>query len=84
MNVAIIPAAGSGKRLGGQIPKQFLALAGAPILAHTIARFVECADIGLIVVALPADKLATFSYPTPAKPILYVEGGVERSDSIGQ
>ncbi len=82
MNVAIIPAAGSGKRLGGQIPKQFLELAGAPILAHTIARFVACDDIGLIVVALPADKLETFRYSPQAKPILYVAGGAERSDSI--
>ncbi len=82
MNIAIIPAAGSGKRLGGQPPKQFLELAGASILAHTIARFVACPDIGLIVVALPADKLETFRYAPQPKPILYVAGGAERSDSI--
>lgn len=82
MNIAIIPAAGSGKRLGGQIPKQFLEVAGATILAHTISRFVDCPDIGLIVVALSSENLATFRYLTQAKPILYVEGGAERSDSI--
>ena len=86
MNVAIIPAAGSGSRLGGQIPKQFLEIAGAPILAHTISRFVECDDIGAIVVALPADKLDEFRARNRGarsiKPILYVNGGAERSDSI--
>ncbi|MDX2043626.1 MAG: 2-C-methyl-D-erythritol 4-phosphate cytidylyltransferase [Acidobacteriota bacterium] len=86
MNVAIIPAAGSGSRLGGQIPKQFLELGGAPILAHTISRFIECDDIGAIAVALPADKLDEFRARNRGarviKPIYYVNGGTERSDSI--
>jgi len=36
----IVPAAGSGSRFGGDIPKQFLALAGKPILQHVVERFV--------------------------------------------
>ncbi|MFN0111733.1 MAG: 2-C-methyl-D-erythritol 4-phosphate cytidylyltransferase [Blastocatellia bacterium] len=86
MNVAIIPAAGSGSRLGGQIPKQFLEIGGAPILSHTISRFIECNDIGAIAVALPADKLEEFRARNRGarviKPIYYVNGGAERSDSI--
>lgn len=86
MNVAIIPAAGSGSRLGGQIPKQFLEIAGAPILVHTISRFVECDDIAAVVVALPADRLdevrARHRGARALKPIYYVNGGTERSDSI--
>ncbi|MBL8186856.1 MAG: 2-C-methyl-D-erythritol 4-phosphate cytidylyltransferase [Acidobacteria bacterium] len=86
MNIAIIPAAGSGSRLGGQIPKQFLEVAGAPILAHTINRFVECDAIGAIAVALPADRLDEFRARQRGahvvKPIYYVPGGTERSDSI--
>ncbi len=86
MNVAIIPAAGSGSRLGGQIPKQFLEIAGAPILAHTISRFIECDDIGAIAVALPADRFDEFRARNRGarsiKPIFYVNGGTERSDSI--
>ncbi len=86
MNIAIIPAAGSGSRLGGQIPKQFLELAGAPILAHTISRFIECDAIGAIAVALPADRLDEFRArqrgARAIKPIYYVPGGAERSDSI--
>ncbi|MBK9317057.1 MAG: 2-C-methyl-D-erythritol 4-phosphate cytidylyltransferase [Acidobacteria bacterium] len=60
MNVAIIPAAGSGARFGGQIPKQFIEISGVPILAHTIKRFVDCSVIGAIVVALPEDRLNEF------------------------
>ncbi len=86
MNVAIIPAAGCGLRLGGQIPKQFLEIAGAPILAHTISRFVECDDIAAIAVALPADRIDEFRARNRGarsiKPIFYVNGGNERSDSI--
>lgn len=86
MNVAIIPAAGSGSRLGGQIPKQFLEIAGAPILAHTISRFIECDDIAAIAVALPADRFDEFRARNRGarsiKPIFYVNGGTERSDSI--
>lgn len=86
MNIAIIPAAGSGSRLGGQIPKQFLEVAGAPILAHTINRFVECDAIGAIAVALPVERLDEFRARQRGahvvKPIYYVPGGTERSDSI--
>ena len=86
MNVAIIPAAGSGSRLGGQIPKQFLELGGAPILAHTISRFISCDDIAAIAVALPSERLEEFRARNRGariiKPIFYVNGGAERSDSI--
>jgi 2-C-methyl-D-erythritol 4-phosphate cytidylyltransferase / 2-C-methyl-D-erythritol 2,4-cyclodiphosphate synthase len=84
MNVAIIPAAGSGKRLGGQIPKQFLEIAGQPILVHTLQRFLDCTDIGAIVIALPAELVAEYQALEPPhhKPVRYVSGGAERSDSI--
>lgn len=86
MNIAIIPAAGSGTRFGGPLPKQFIELAGAPILVHTLRRFVECAEIGAVVVALPTDRVAEFQQRmadmNTSKPVFYVPGGTERSDSI--
>ena len=86
MNIAIIPAAGSGTRVGGQIPKQFLQIAGAPILAHTMQRFIECDDIGALAIALPSDKLNEYRDRVQSedvrKPVFYVGGGAERSDSI--
>lgn len=34
--IGLIPAAGSGQRLGGELPKQYQALAGLPMLVHTV------------------------------------------------
>ncbi|MBO0860181.1 MAG: 2-C-methyl-D-erythritol 4-phosphate cytidylyltransferase [Chloracidobacterium sp.] len=86
MNIAIIPAAGSGVRFGGQIPKQFIEIAGAPIIVHTLRRFEECEEIGAIIVALRLEEIErlerVLSVHKIRKPIRLVAGGAERSDSI--
>jgi 2-C-methyl-D-erythritol 4-phosphate cytidylyltransferase len=86
MNIAIIPAAGSGSRFGGQIPKQFIEIAGAPIIVHTLKRFDECGEIGAIIVALRREEIERFERSLCAhkiqKPVRLVAGGDERSDSI--
>ncbi len=86
MNVAIIPAAGSGARFGGQIPKQFIEIAGAPIIIHTLRRFDECEEIGAIIVALRMEEIERLERTLRAheirKPVRLVGGGAERSDSI--
>ncbi len=86
MNIAIIPAAGSGSRFGGQTPKQFLEIAGAPIIIHTLRRFDSCEDIGAIIVALQASEISSFEECLSGfefrKPVRLVPGGAERSDSI--
>lgn len=54
-NHAIIVAAGQGTRFGGKLPKQFLILQDRPILAHTLQRFEQSAQIEkVVVVAAPA------------------------------
>ncbi|TLN05427.1 2-C-methyl-D-erythritol 4-phosphate cytidylyltransferase, partial [bacterium] len=45
---ALIPAAGMGKRMGAAINKQYLHLAGKPILAHTLAVFQASATVDQI------------------------------------
>src|SRR5215467_280339 len=86
MNVAIIPAAGSGSRFGGQTPKQFIEIAGAPIIVHTLRKFDECEEIGAIVVALRQEDVERFERALYAhkirKPVRLAAGGAERSDSI--
>ena len=86
MNIAIIPAAGAGSRFGGQIPKQFVEVAGAPIIVHTLRRFDECDEIGAMIVALRPEEIERFGQSLPAhkirKPVRLVGGGAERSDSI--
>ena len=53
---ALIVAGGRGLRMGADLPKQFLLLAGRPVLMHTIARFAPHVDA--IVLVLPADHHA--------------------------
>lgn len=60
MNVAIIAAAGHGARMAGKRPKQFLELAGTPIIFHTLKVFEECDAIQEIIVVIPADATADF------------------------
>lgn len=59
-NYAIIVAGGSGTRMGNGTPKQFLPLAGMPVLMHTIKKFHESNTQPRIVVALPANQHKTW------------------------
>ncbi len=81
---AIIAAGGRGLRFGGVQPKQFLTLAGLPILQRSVNAFLECDDIDDIVVALPAELLADPpAYLRSARmPIDIVEGGDRRQESV--
>lgn len=54
---AIVPAAGRGLRMAGKGPKQFLTLAGKPILVHTIEKLASTTFISHIVLVVPADFL---------------------------
>ena len=49
---AVVPAAGSGRRLGGDTPKQYREIAGAPLLEHTLRALLGSADVRGVVVAL--------------------------------
>ena len=53
--VAVIPAAGSGSRFGGDTPKQYLELRGQPLIAHSIAALAAEPRIERIVVVTSAD-----------------------------
>lgn len=55
---AIIPAGGSGQRMGLAEPKQFVTLAGLPLLIHTLRAFDATPAIAAIVVAVPAAEIA--------------------------
>ncbi|MGN1237507.1 MAG: NTP transferase domain-containing protein, partial [Muribaculaceae bacterium] len=48
---AIIVAGGSGTRFGSAMPKQFLPLAGLPVLMHTVRKFAQCG--ARVVLVLP-------------------------------
>lgn len=54
---ALIVAGGSGKRMGAEIPKQFLELGGRPLLMHTIERFKQFDENIEIITVLPEDEI---------------------------
>ena len=87
MNIAIIAAAGQGRRVGGGRAKQFLELGGVPVIVHTLRRFEECAGIGEIIVVLPAADVAGFlalaaRFRLQRKLARVVAGGASRAESV--
>lgn len=55
-HVALVPAGGSGSRFGEPVPKQYVALAGRPLLAHTLAALAAHPGVDRIVVVIaPGD-----------------------------
>lgn len=54
---AIIVAGGSGLRMGSEIPKQFLELAGKPVLMHTIEQFSNFSEKVEIITVLPENQI---------------------------
>jgi len=83
---AIIPAAGSGRRMGLPVPKQFQELAGLPLLVHTLRAFQAVPAISEIVLAVPAAHLATAGELVSRyhldKVSRIVAGGEQRQDSV--
>ena len=55
--VALIVAAGQGKRFGGAVSKQFVIVGDRPLLWYTLTAFERCAEIDGILVILPAGEL---------------------------
>ena len=80
---AVIVAAGIGKRVGADIPKQYLPLLDKTIIEHSLLPFLDHPDIESVVVSLAKndqwfDALAVSSH----KKLRIVIGGKERVDSV--
>ena len=85
--VAIVPAAGSGNRMGRELSKQYLALGGMPLLVHTLNVFERCPLVdALLVVVPPPDVEAVRTEMLPRwslkKLAGVIPGGKERQDSV--
>ncbi|ROZ98902.1 2-C-methyl-D-erythritol 4-phosphate cytidylyltransferase [Gordonia sp. OPL2] len=76
----IIPAAGSGTRLGERVPKAFVDLHGRTILEVCVAGVVDAAVATTIVVVVPADLVDRARRLVPDA--IVVAGGAHRSDSV--
>lgn len=86
MNIAIIAAAGAGTRMASNQPKQFLLLAGTPVIIHTLRVFEQCESIHEVIVVLPAAESAGFLSLAGKhglrKVSRVVPGGATRADSV--
>lgn len=80
--VAIIPAAGSGTRLGLETPKAFVPLGGRTLLEHAVAGVLN-AGIELVVIAVPRDlKVRALDMFRTQLNVQTVIGGTERTESV--
>ena len=81
----VVVAAGQGSRLGGETPKQFLLLAGIPVLLRAIRPFASHPEVARVVVVLApdhAEQPPEFLAPLAGSGLSIVAGGRERSDSV--
>lgn len=84
---AIVPAAGSGTRMGTKTKKQFLALAGIPLLGYALKTLETCPVVrSIVIVAGPGDedycRSAVVEKLGLNKVAAIVPGGKERQDSV--
>jgi 2-C-methyl-D-erythritol 4-phosphate cytidylyltransferase len=76
---AILVAAGSGQRLGADVPKAFVALAGATLLEHAARRFAEHPAVDVVVVVAPASHVEHAAELTGLPTVV---GGATRQESV--
>ena len=88
MNVAIIAAGGQGTRMAAERPKQFLELAGVPVIFRTLRVFEECEAIQEVIVVMTSEHTAEFLALAQKQELRklakVVPGGVTRADSVLQ
>ncbi|MDG1753078.1 MAG: 2-C-methyl-D-erythritol 4-phosphate cytidylyltransferase [Thalassotalea sp.] len=81
--VVIIPAAGIGKRMKANCPKQYLKINQTTILEHTVTRLASHPMINKIIIALGAeDEYFAKTHLSEQAKVFVVDGGKERVDSV--
>lgn len=81
--IALIVAAGSGTRFGGEVPKQYLPLAGRPVLRHSIETFQAHPGISDVRVVISAEHRSLYENAVSGLRIMPpVMGGASRQDSV--
>lgn len=79
----VIPAAGIGTRMGGEIPKQYLRLLGRTLLEHSLHAMLRVPGMQSVTLALhPEDTAATGLDILGDARVNTVAGGAERVDSV--
>lgn len=78
----MIVAGGTGRRIGGPVRKQYLEVAGTPVLLRAVLPFLHHPRISPTVVVLPADDASAPPAWLRALDVVIVAGGAERGDSV--
>jgi 2-C-methyl-D-erythritol 4-phosphate cytidylyltransferase len=79
---AVVPAAGSGRRMGAAVAKQHLLLCGRPLVAHALAPLLACTDIRAVVLVVAANDEHWRETVRPDDRLLFATGGAERCHSV--
>jgi 2-C-methyl-D-erythritol 4-phosphate cytidylyltransferase len=80
---AVVPAAGTGSRMGADLPKQYLEVSGATLLEHSLRALLRCRELAGIVVPLHAQDTRAASLPLLQDPrVQTVTGAAQRSGSV--
>lgn len=82
---ALVPAAGSGARMGGALPKQYLPLAGGPMISHALSVLCSHPRIDKVFVVLAADDeyWSRFNWlPFAGRLKILRCGGATRAESV--
>jgi 2-C-methyl-D-erythritol 4-phosphate cytidylyltransferase len=79
---ALIPAAGMGSRMGGEVPKQYLDLAGRSLLERTAAVLASVERIAQVLVVTAPDDARAAKLPFGRKVRCVASGGATRAASV--
>ena len=83
MSWALVPAAGSGRRFGGEVPKQYLRAAGKPLIEHVLVALLSHPGVDGVVVSLAEGDARWPGWTSlHGKPVVACIGGGERADSV--
>ncbi len=85
---AVVAAAGHGTRMGREGRKQFIQLAGYPVLGYCLRTLDACRSVSRVYLAVNPEDLEWVREEwlpryAPAKPLEVLAGGAERQDTVG-
>ena len=81
--IAIVVAAGRGRRFGGELPKQYRLLAGRPVVCHALLSFLEHPEVAAVRPVIHPDDGETFQTAARGLDLLEpVAGGASRQESV--
>lgn len=83
---AILLAGGSGRRMGGDVKKQYIMLSGRPVISYPLEAFLKSRADEIVLVVSPGDeeyvRSSIVGEMTAGVPVTIVPGGAERYDSV--